>query len=162
MKKKAFLLVLLLFAGLTGTASISLAQSSPPPSEEVGQVEALVNKAAALIDTKGKAAFPDFRVKGSEWLHGDTYIFVYDLESNVLLNTGIPAREGTKVTGQKDVNGKLFHDAMIQTAKTSGSGWVDYMAPKPGQTQPSQKWTFVKVVKIDGVPGLVGSGFYPK
>jgi methyl-accepting chemotaxis protein len=162
MKMKAFLLGLLLFAGLSGSASFTFAQSSPPPSEQAKQVEALVNKAAALIDSEGKAAFSEFRVKDSEWLHGDTYVFVYDLESNVLLNPGIPAREGTKVTGLKDVNGKLFHDAMIQTAETRGSGWVDYMSPKPGQTQPSRKWTYVKAVKIDGVPGLVGSGFYPE
>lgn len=90
---KAFLLGLLLFSSLPGTASF--AQSSPPPSEQARQVEALVNKAAALIE-KGKAAFSEFRVKDSEWLHDDTYVFVYDLESNVLLNTGIPAREGRR------------------------------------------------------------------
>jgi cytochrome c len=138
------------------------AQQSPPRSEKAKQIEALVNKAAALIDSKGKAAFSEFRVKDSEWFHGDTYIFVYDLKSNVLLNPAFPAREGTKVTGQKDANGKLFHDAMIQMAETKRSGWVDYMFPKPGQTQPSQKWTYVKAVKIDGVPGLVASGFYPE
>ena len=138
------------------------AQQSPPTSEKAKQIEALVNKAAALIDSIGKAAFSEFRVKDTEWFHGDTYLFVYDLKSNVLLNPAFPAREGTKVTGQKDANGKLFHDAMIQMAETKGSGWVDYMFPKPGQTQPSQKWTYVKAVKIDGVPGLVASGFYPE
>lgn len=162
MKTKPFLIGLLLMAALPGAASSTFAQSSPPPSEKTKQVESLVNKAAALIDRKGKAAFSEFRMKGSEWFHDDTYLFAYDMESNVLLNSAFPAREGTKVTGQKDVNGKLFHDAMIQTAQTKGSGWVDYMFPKPGQTQPSRKWTYVKAVKIDGVPALVGSGFYPE
>jgi cytochrome c len=162
MKWRTFLTSSLLLIASFGTASPTFCQLSPPTSEKAKQVEALVNKAAALIDSKGKAAFPDFRVKGSEWLHGDTYLFVYDLKSNVLLNPAFPAREGTKVTGQKDVNGKLFHDAMIQTAETKGSGWVDYMFAKPGQTKPSQKWAFVKAVKIDGVLGLVASGFYPE
>ena len=145
-----------------GTAAPAFAQSFPPPSEKAKQIETLVNKAAALIDSKGKAAFADFRVKGSEWFHGDTYLFVYDLKSNVLLNPAFPAREGSQVTGQKDANGKLFHDAIIQTAAAKGSGWVDYMFPKPGQTQPSQKWAYVKAVKIDEIPGLVASGFYPE
>jgi cytochrome c len=158
----AFVAGIFVLAGLIGTASPAFSQSFPPPSEKSKQIEALVNKAAALIDSKGKAAFADFRVKGSEWFHGDTYLFVYDLKSNVLLNPAFPAREGTQVTGQKDANGKLFHDAIIQTADTKGSGWVDYMFPKPGQTQPSQKWAYVKAVKIDGVPGLVASGFYPE
>ena len=151
----------LLLIGSFGTASPAFCQSSPPTSEKAKQVEALVNRAAALIDSQGKVAFADFRVKGSEWFHDDTYLFVYDLKSNVLLNPAFPAREGTKVTGQKDSNGKLFHDAIIQTAESKGSGWVDYMFPKPGQTKPSQKWAFVKAVNIDGVPGLVASGFYP-
>jgi len=161
MKWRTFLTGGFLLIGLSGTASPTFGQPSPLTSEKAKQVEALVNKAAALIDSKGKAAFAEFSVKGSEWFHDDTYLFVYDLKSNVLLNPAFPARVGTRVTGQKDANGKLFHDAIIQTAATKGSGWVDYMFPKPGQARPSQKWAFVRAVKIDGVPGLVASGFYP-
>jgi cytochrome c len=46
--------------------------------------------------------------------------------------------------------------------QSKGSGWVDYMFPKPGQTKPSQKWSYVKAVNIDGTPGFVGAGFYPQ
>jgi len=159
---KAFLTRVVVSAGLLGAASLAFSQSSPPASERADQVKALVNKAAVLIDDKGKAAFAQFRVKGSEWFHGDTYLFVYDLHANVLLNPAFPAREGTNVAGQKDANGKLFHDAIIRVAETEGSGWVDYMFPKPGQTQPLQKWAYVKAVKIDGTPALVASGFYPE
>ena len=151
---------IVLLVGMLGSAA-ALAQSSPPPSPKARACEALVNKAAALIDAEGKAAFSELRTKDSEWFHGDTYLFAYDLKGNVLLNPAFPAREGTNVSGQKDANGKLLHDAMIQTAETKGSGWVDYVFPKPGQTAASQKWAFVKAVKINGVPGLVASGFYP-
>jgi hypothetical protein len=137
-----------------------VAESSPPTSPRAQEVEALVEKAAALIDANGQAAFTQFRTKGTAWFHGDTYLFAYDLKGNVLLNPAFPAREGTNVSGQKDSNGKLFHDAIIRTAESKGSGWVDYMFPKPGQTRPSQKWAFVEAVKIDGVPALVASGFY--
>ena len=149
------------FALMLGT-TVAMPRSSPPPSPSAQEIEALVNKAAALVDAKGKTAFSQFRVKGSEWFHGDTYLFAYDLKGNVLLNPAFPAREGTNVNGQKDATGKLFQDAIIQTAETEGSGWVDYMFPKPGQTQSSQKWSFVKAVKIDGVPGLIAAGFYPE
>lgn len=147
--------------GVLGT-SMAVAGSSPPSSPKAREVEALVNKAAVQIDAKGKAAFSELRTKGSEWFHGDTYVFAYDMKGNVLLNPAFPAREGTNVSGQKDANGKLFHDAIIHTAETQGAGWVDYMFPKPGQTRPSQKWAFVKAVTIDGVPGLIASGFYPE
>jgi hypothetical protein len=51
-----------LFVGLAlttfvATASPVFSQQGPPPSERAKQVEALVTKAAALIDNKGKAAF---------------------------------------------------------------------------------------------------------
>ena len=160
MNGKGLVTTILLLAGLFCLEPPAFSQPSPPTSETAKQTEALVNKAAALIDSRGKDAFPEFRVKGSEWYHGDTYLFVYDMKANVLLNPAFPAREGTNVSGQKDTNGKPFHDAMIQTAETKGSGWVDYVFLRPGQTQPSHKWTYVKAVKIDGVPGLVASGFY--
>jgi len=147
---------------LLAAASPAISQQIPPPSAQAEQTEALVNKAAALIDKNGKAAFTEFRKRDSEWFHGTTYLFVYDLKGDVLLNPAFPMREGTKVTGQKDARGKLFHDEIIKTAETKGSGWVDYMFPKPGQTEPSQKWAYVKKVTMDGVPGLVASGFYPQ
>jgi cytochrome c len=156
------LLVGLALTTFVATASPVFSQQGPPPSDRANQVEALVTKAAALIGTKGKSAFADFRKEESEWFHGDMYLFVYDMNANVLLNPAFPKREGTNVRGQMDAKGKLFHNEIIKTAETKGSGWVDYMFPKPGQTEPSQKWTFVKKVMIDGTPGLVASGFYPE
>src|SRR5689334_2536159 len=143
-------------------ASPAISQQAPPFSEQAKQTQALVDQAATLIDKEGKAAFTEFRKKDSEWFHGTTYLFAYDLKGNVLLNPAFPMREGTNVTGQKDAKGKLFHNEIIKTAETKGSGWVDYMFPKPGQTEPSQKWAYVKKVTVDGVAGLIASGFYPE
>ena len=137
------------------------APAAPPDSAQARSILTLVEKAATLVEKQGKAAFAEFRKPGSEWFHGNTYLFAYDLKGNVLLNPAFPAREGTNVTGQKDASGKAFHDAMIRTAQTQGSGWVDYSFPKPGQTQPSQKWSYVKQIQVDGVPGLIAAGFYP-
>ena len=35
------------------------------------------------------------------------------------------------------------------------------MFPKPGQTDPSEKWAYVKKVTLDGTPGMIASGFIP-
>ena len=86
MNGKALVTSILLLAGLVCSASPAFSQTSPPTSETAKQTEALVDKAAALIGSKGKVAFSEFRVKGSEWFHDDTYLFVYDLKENVLLN----------------------------------------------------------------------------
>lgn len=137
-------------------------QESSPTSEQAKRIEALVDKAAALVEARGKAAFSEFRKRDSEWWFGNTYLFVYDKDFNVLLNPAFPAREGTNVHGQTDPNGKAFHDEFMRLVRSKGSGWVDYMFPKPGQTQPSRKWTYVKAVNIEGNPGLIGAGFYPE
>lgn len=59
------LLVGLALTTVIATTSPVFSQQGPPPSERANQVEALVTKAAALIDSKGKAAFADFRKKDS-------------------------------------------------------------------------------------------------
>ena len=142
-------------------AGLIQAQSSPT-SEQAKRIEALVNKAAALVEAKGKAAaFSEFRKRDSEWWFGNTYLFSYDKEMNVLLNPAFPKREGTNVHGDKDANGKLFHDEFMRVINAKGAGWVDYMFPKPGQSNLSLKWSYVKALSIDGIAGcLIGAGFY--
>ena len=49
----------------------ALSQDQPPSSAEAKRIEALVNKAAAIVDAKGKAALSEFREKGSEWFSSE-------------------------------------------------------------------------------------------
>jgi len=137
-----------------------LGQEQPPASAQSNRIEALVNKAASLVEAKGTAAFSEFRQRGSEWWSDDVYVFAYSPDGVVILNPAFPAREGRAYHGEKDKKGKAFHDELLKTAQSKGSGWVDYWLPKPGQTEPSQKWSYVKSVKAQGV-ALVGAGFYP-
>ncbi len=152
---------LLLAVAFTSLISYSaLSEDRPPASPEVQRIESLVNKAAELVNAKGKAALPEFRQPDSEWWKGNVYVFAYAPDGTVLLNPATPSREGKSYPGETDKKGKLFHDALVETARTKGSGWVDYWLPKPGATEPSQKWSYVKAVKADGI-ALVGAGFYP-
>ena len=153
--------IILICTSLILAASSVHSQQSPPNSEKAKQIEALVKKAATLVEKEGKAAFIEFRKHGSEWWFGDTYLFAYDPNLNVLLNPAFPEREGKNMSGDKDKNGKAFHDEFMKVVKSKGSGWVDYWLPKPGQTQPSQKWSYVTAIKIDGGTGIIGAGFYP-
>ena len=88
-------------------------------------------------------------------------MFAYDLKLNVLLVAAFPQNEGKNQTGKTDAKGKLYHDEFATVARTKGAGWVNYMFPKPGQTEPSEKWSYVKAVTIDGTPSLIAAGFYP-
>ena len=75
---KPLLVRMTLASFLIGAAAYS--QEVPPSSDQADAVQALVTRAVALIEKDGMtAAFTEFRKKGSEWLHGDTYLYVYDL-----------------------------------------------------------------------------------
>ena len=76
-----------------------------------------------MIEKDGKtAAFTEFRKKDSKWLHGETYLYVYDSIGNVLLNAAFPKREGTNIAGDKDAKGKPFQDEILKVAAAQGAG----------------------------------------
>ena len=77
-------------------------QQSPPDSEQAKKIEALVNNAAAIVEVKGRAAFTEFRERGSQWWSGDVYVFAYAPDGTVILNPGFPTREGRAFHGEKD------------------------------------------------------------
>jgi len=142
-------------------ASPGFAELPEPQSKEAKQIVALVHKAAVLIESKGKNAFPEFKKKDSEWYKGETYIFVDDMNGTALVSPPRPELEGKSLMGTKDAKGKAFIREFIETAKTKGSGWVDYMWPKPGEDKPSKKMSYIKKAKMpNGEMVIVGAGIY--
>ena len=163
MNAKAFVAGLFVLVGLLTSGSSAFAQQSPPDSDKAKQIVALVDKAAALVNAKGKAAFAEFRKNGSEWRHDDLYLFANDMNGIQILNAGFPEREGIDGSTFKDATGKLIWPDFMKAVKSSkGAGWASYVFPKPGQTQPSQKWSYLKAVTVDGSRALLGAGFYPE
>jgi cytochrome c len=158
---RKFTVAVLLLVGYLAAASPAFAQAAPPASPQADEVTALVDRAAAAIDAKGKSVFPDFHEANGPWRSGPIYLVVVDLTGKTLVNAAFPKFEGTDANLVKDATGKFFVTAFIEKVKASGSGWVDYIWPKPGETQPSRKWSYVKAVSVDGAPALVGAGFYP-
>ena len=137
--------------------------ADPAQSKEAKRIEALVDKAAALAESKGKTAFPEFKKKGSEWFKGETYIFIVDMNGITLMHPANPELETKSILDMKDANGKAFMREFIETAKTKGSGWVDYVWPKPGEKSPSKKLSFVRRAKMpNGEMVVVGAGVYTK
>jgi cytochrome c len=45
-------------------------QSSPPNSDQAKRIQMLVDRAAELVNSKGKEAFSEFRQRGSGWFSG--------------------------------------------------------------------------------------------
>ncbi len=107
-RKTLYNSILLILFGVVYLFSFTGFSAEPPQSEEAKQIVALVDKATALIESKGKDAFPEFNKKDSEWYKGETYIFVDDMNGTVLMLPTKPELEGKNLTDMKDANGKLW------------------------------------------------------
>lgn len=131
--------------------------------KETRELVALVKDAAELVHTKGEAAFTDFRVSGSRWRQGETYIFVLDPQGNMLVHPD-PAMEGKNELDLKDINGKPIIRGLIGAATTFPSkpeGWYHYQWPVPGGILPRWKSSYVRLVAApSGKSYVVGSGMY--
>ena len=120
----------------------------------------LVNGAVAQIETNGDAAYPLFHDRTGPFIAKNAYIFVFNPSGVDLVNPGFPTLEGRNLLDLKDTHGKLLIREMLTVAQTSGSGWVDYMWPKPGQSVSTQKSAYVRKAKLGDKWVLVGCGVY--
>jgi methyl-accepting chemotaxis protein len=89
---------------------------------------------------------------------GKEYFWVNDMQPRMLMHPTSSKLEGTDIGGIADPNGLHLFAAMVDVAKTQGSGFVSYMWPKPGSEQPVPKVSYVKAVPAWG--WVVGSGVY--
>ncbi len=131
--------------------------SAPDPKQELVE---FVAGAAAAVEERGEDAFADFRQTDDEWFTGDKYVFVIDLEGNALCNPASPDLEGTNVSDVVDSEGVSPTGQMLTLLETSDSGWISYMWPKPGMTEPSKKSSYVMKAKLGDKVVAVGSGMY--
>jgi len=141
-------------------SAASFAAAPEPQSPRAKEIKALVDRAARVIDNKGKEAFPEFKKKGGEWYKGDTYLFVADMNGITLVNAGFPDEDGKNRLDFKDANGKAFIRDIIEMLKKQDSGWIEYSWPKPGETKPSKKTAYVKKAKLGKDVVYVGAGMY--
>lgn len=120
----------------------------------------MVNAAAKEIESKGDSAFSLFYDPTGSYRNKDAYVVVFSRDGIDLVNPAFPDLEGRNVMDLKDVNGKLIVTDMFKVANEKGSGWVEYMWPKPGQSVPTMKSTYVTKAKYKGKEYLVSCGTY--
>jgi signal transduction histidine kinase len=120
----------------------------------------LVKNAVAEIEAQGEAAFPLFEDPKGPFLVKDVYIFVIDMAGNELANGGFPSLVGRNMLDPPDARGTPVVREMLELVRTRGSGWVDYMWPKPGESVSTRKSAYVSKATFQGSPVTVGCGVY--
>lgn len=96
-------------------------------------------------------------VKSMRYGDGE-YFFITDMKAVTLMHPVSPELDGKDMSGAKDPNGKHLFVEFVDVVKKSGAGFVDYLWPKAGTSEPQPKVSYVKGFAPWG--WLVGSGVY--
>lgn len=120
----------------------------------------MVADAIAEIEKHGREAFHLFHDPTGPFIAKDAYIFVLDVNGDDLVNPGFPNLEGRNLMDLRDTLGNQPIREMFKVVETQGSGWVDYMWPKPGESVSTQKSAYVSKAKLEDGWVLVGCGVY--
>ena len=89
---------------------------------------------------------------------GNEYFWINDMQPKMVMHAARPELDGTDLTDNKDPTGKPLFVEFVNTVKASGSGFVPYLWPKPGQADPVPKISFVKGFEPWG--WIIGTGVY--
>jgi cytochrome c len=151
------ILVLVLVLGL------SLMCIGSAMADQAADAKALVEKGVATVKEKGlDATLKAIGDPKGPFVKGDLYLFAGSLDKVTLLAHPLAAAKlvGPDLSTTKDSKGNLFFIKFKEVAEKPGSGWVEYMWPKPGVKEDSLKKTFV--MRVPGQNAYIAAGYYPK
>ena len=86
------------------------------------------------------------------------YFFITDMTPHVLMHPIKPELDGKDASDIKDPTGLHLFVEFANTVKKNGAGFVSYLWPKPGFTDPVRKISYVKGFTPWG--WVIGSGIY--
>ncbi|WP_051244542.1 cache domain-containing protein [Thalassobaculum salexigens] len=113
-------------------------------------------KAGEMPVDAAKSAALD-AIRALRYADGD-YVWINDMNHVVVMHPIKPALDGQDVSDLKDPAGTYVFREFVKAVQTGGSGFVNYLWPKPGFEQPVEKTSFVKL--LPGWGWVVGSGLY--
>lgn len=149
--------------GLVVLAAVMLfgcATAQTPRENTHDAVRAYVDRAAALVAQQGAAACRTLNT--SAWHRGDWYVFVSELGGVNVCHPARPDLVGQVEREIKDPTGKSIGEEILRAVNSpEKSGWIEYVWPRAGRTEPVPKSTYVRAVTgPDGKTYVVGSGGY--
>jgi cytochrome c len=153
--KKTLILVLVL--------SLCLLAAGVATADDAADAKALVEQGVAMVKAKGlEATLKAIGDPKGPFVKGDLYLFAGALDKVTLLAHPLAAQKlvGPDLSAMKDSKGNLFFVKFKEVAQKSGSGWVEYMWPKPGAKEDSLKKTFV--MRVPGQEAYIAAGYYAK
>lgn len=115
------------------------------------------------LETRGALSRAEAQSRALESLravrYGDNdYLFVSDLAIRSVMHPIKPELDGKDLSNLRDPNGVALFVEFAQVVREKGEGFVPYHWPKPGQSDPVAKISYVKGFAPWG--WIIGSGIY--
>jgi methyl-accepting chemotaxis protein len=163
-------LVLVALIGMATIAVIGALQvRSTLEEEQRGQARVAVEAALGVIAHYGEreaegelnreeaqaaaiAAIRGMRYSGQE------YFWINDMTPRMVMHPIKPELDGQDLSANEDPNGKKLFVEFVKVVEAEGSGFVDYLWPKPGEEEPQPKVSYVTGYEPWG--WVIGSGIY--
>ena len=110
--------------------------------------------ATSIADAKRRA----MEAIGALRYNGNDYLWINDLEPRMVMHPTAANLNGQNLADYADPNGKHLFVEAVEVCRRDGEGEVAYSWPKPGDTRPTPKLSYVKLVPEWG--WVIGSGVY--
>jgi cytochrome c len=124
---------------------LSLVTVSVCDASEMDTAKGMVEKAVTYVKANGKEkSLAELSNPKGQFIKGDIYVFAYDPTMTVVAHPINAKLIGKALLDVPDADGKLFRKEILETAKTKGSGWVDYKYKNPQSNKVETKTTYVK------------------
>jgi len=160
MKKNLLLNFLAIVLGSLFLVNIVKAEESNYQEQKL-LVQKLVNQAAELIKAKGQAALEIIADKNGKFNTKDSYVFITSSETGAdLINPAFQEIEGLPAEDYIDPVTKAAQMTIVNAVKDRDTAWVEYLWPKPQETKPSKKISYLKKIFVNGKARIIGAGFY--
>lgn len=124
---------------------------------EKSRVINFVDGAVAKFNADGQeAAFEAFETAQGEFIDEELYVFVIDLEGNMLSHGFQPELIGQNLYDLQDINGKYIIRDLLEITASSDTGWSWYYWEDPLTNATEKKFSYVR--KVGEV--ILGAGTY--
>ena len=175
MKKPTFtirllMLLIVVFAGFTAITAFSIHSLKAALFEEKAQqTRFLVENAHSLLgfledlSARGLISEEEAKQRAIDTLQSlrydtDNYFWINDKTPKMIAHPYSMELIGQDLSQTIDASGKYLFNEFVDIVNTQGEGIMPYLWPKPGQTEPVEKISYVKLFTPWG--WIVGSGVY--
>jgi methyl-accepting chemotaxis protein len=124
-------------------------------------VKAKVDEMCKIVETKGKAGIAEVKKFRYDCCGEPDYIWINDMQPKMIMHPIKPQLDGTDLSKNADPDGKKLFVAFVEEVKKNPKGgWVPYKWTKLGESDPSNKVSWVKQCTTSDTneAWVVGSG----